>query len=338
MVPLLRQRGRRREIHRVFDGDLVAQAHAIRGERQPLDRVLARARRHVQSDAGRVGLEGDRIDHERLALPPADGVPVERGLNVGRMRRVHVDGAHDMVARVIEPHHDLVFADLDRAQLVEDREDRRGLDRAEPIGDELRLSGTAFRRDRPARHGPESRAERSAGGRPMTLEALGRREDAGSAIRGIERMNLAVLRRDVLDADLLAPTAAIGIGAHDDRRAGLQCVAIEAVDERLRDPEAFAFDQRRLAVRALGLDDQVHVRVHPVEPRDLPSIGSPGTCRTWTCCGGRQRGRPRARSRRGSGWRLSDVSYGDLGAETNTDDREIAGDGPHLGQHFGGGP
>ena len=85
VVPLLRQCGRPREIRRVFDGDLVAQPHAILRERQPLDRVLARARRHVQADAGRVGLEGDRIDHERLALPPADGVPVERGLNVGRM-------------------------------------------------------------------------------------------------------------------------------------------------------------------------------------------------------------------------------------------------------------
>src|SRR5690606_28431203 len=35
-------------------------------------------------------------------------------------------------------------------------------------------------------------------------------------------------------------------------------------------PEALAFDQCRLAVRADGLDDQVHVRVHPVEPRDGP--------------------------------------------------------------------
>ena len=92
--------------------------------------------------------------------------------------------------------------------------------------------------------------------------------DAGPAIRGIERMNLAVLRRDVLDADLLTPTAAIGIGAHDDGRAGLQCVPIEAVDERLRNPEAFAFYECRLTVRAFGFDDQVHVRVHPVEPRN----------------------------------------------------------------------
>jgi hypothetical protein len=45
---------------------------------------------------------------------------------------------------------------------------------------------------------------------------------------------------------------------------------IEAVDERLRNPEAFAFYERCLAVRAFGLDDQVHVRVHPVEPRDCP--------------------------------------------------------------------
>jgi hypothetical protein len=36
-------------------------------------------------------------------------------LNAGRMRGAHVDGAHDMVARVVEPHDDLVFADLDRA-------------------------------------------------------------------------------------------------------------------------------------------------------------------------------------------------------------------------------
>ena len=49
---------------------------------------------------------------------------------------------------------------------------------------------------------------------------------------------------------------------------GFSAFAIEPVDQRLRDPEAFAFDQRRLAVRAFGFDDQVHVRVHPVEARD----------------------------------------------------------------------
>ena len=83
-------------------------------------------------------------------------------------------------------------------------------------------------------------------------------------------MYLAVLSRDVQNADLLAPAAAIGVGAHDDRRAGHQRLPVEAIDERLRDREAFAFHQHRLAVRAFGLDDQVHVRIHPVEPRDLP--------------------------------------------------------------------
>src|SRR5512134_2417015 len=81
-------------------------------------------------------------------------------------------------------------------------------------------------------------------------------------------MNLAVLRRDVLYADLLTPAAAIGVSANDDGRAGLQCISIEAVDERLRNPETFAFYERRLAVRARGGDNQVHVRIHPVEPLD----------------------------------------------------------------------
>ena len=221
-----------------------------------------------RAEAGRVGLEADRIDHERLALPSADGVSVERGLNVGRMCGGHMDDTRGTVARVIELHHDLVVAELDRAQLVEYREDGRGIRIADSIIGERRLSGAALRRDRPARHGPHRRAEPRARRRPMTLEALGRRQRAGPAIRGIERMNLAVLRRDVHDADLLAPTAAIGVGAHDDGRAGRQRVSIEPVDERLRDPDAFALYERRLAVRAFRRDDEVHVRVHPVEARD----------------------------------------------------------------------
>ena len=43
----------------------------------------------------------------------------------------------------------------------------------------------------------------------------------------------------------------------------------QAVDERLRDRDALALDECRLAVRPRRLDDQVHVRVYPVEPRDL---------------------------------------------------------------------
>ena len=134
MIPLLRQRGRPREKVGVLDGDLVAQARAIVREREPLDHVLARARRHVQAEAGRVGVEADRIDHERLALPPADRVPVQQRLNVGGMLCAHVNDAIDMVARIVEPQHDLVVAELDRAQLVEYRQHRRGLRRADPIG------------------------------------------------------------------------------------------------------------------------------------------------------------------------------------------------------------
>ena len=194
------------------------------------------------------------------------------------------------VARVIELHHDLVFAELDRAQLVEYREDGRGIWIADSIIGERRLSGAALRRDRPARHGPHRRAEPRARRRPMTLEALGRRQRARPAIRGIERMNLAVLRRDVHDADLLAPTAAIGVGAHDDGRAGRQRVSIEPVDERLCDPDAFAFYQRRLAVRAFRRDDEVHVRVHPVEARDRAFDDDLlASCRTWTGCGAPKR-------------------------------------------------
>ncbi len=65
-------------------------------------------------------------------------------------------------------------------------------------------------------------------------------------------MNLAVLGRDVEDPDLLAPAAAIGIGAHDDGRAGLEVLFTQTVDQRLRDPEAFAFDLRWLTVGSFG--------------------------------------------------------------------------------------
>src|SRR4051812_41096644 len=105
----------------------------MRSERQTLDQVLARARWHVRTEAGRIGGESDRIDHERLAFPPADRVPLVRGLNVGRMLCGHVDDAIDTVARVVEVHHDLVFADLDRTQLVERREERYRLDIAKPV-------------------------------------------------------------------------------------------------------------------------------------------------------------------------------------------------------------
>ena len=79
----------------------------------------------------------------------------------------------------------------------------------------------------------------------MTFDALGPREHARPRVRRVERMNLAVLRRHVHDAHLLAPTAAIRVGAHDDGRAGFQRVSIQAVDERLRDADALAFDERK---------------------------------------------------------------------------------------------
>ena len=38
----------------------------------------------------------------------------------------------------------------------------------------------------------------------------------------------------------------------------------------MRNREAFAFDQNLFAFGAFGLDDQIHMRVLPVEPRDRP--------------------------------------------------------------------
>jgi len=89
------------------------------------------------------------------------------------MLRAHMDGALDAVARVIEPHHDLVFADLDRAQLVEHRKERRGLDKAEPIAFNcawtVRPSGVTGQRAMARRP-----RERRPGRRPVTCEAFGR--------------------------------------------------------------------------------------------------------------------------------------------------------------------
>src|SRR5690606_14613801 len=142
-------------------------------ERQPLAGMLTRARRHIATQAGRVGLAGGRLDPERIALPPTDGVPLARSVHVGRMLRVHTGRAREPVTRIVDAHDDLVRADRDFTHLVEHREERYGLYIAQPIGDQLRLSGTAFRRDWPARHGAESRAQRLPGGRPATRETFG---------------------------------------------------------------------------------------------------------------------------------------------------------------------
>jgi hypothetical protein len=52
--------------------------------------------------------------------------------------------------------------------------------------------------------------------------------------------------------------------------AGREIFLMEAVDERLRDGEAFALHDLRLAVLTHGFDEQVHVWVLPVEPCDRP--------------------------------------------------------------------
>src|SRR5690606_41560554 len=102
----------------------------------------------------------------------------------------------------------------------------------------------------------------------FAFEALGRRQRARAPVRRIERMNLPILRRDVENADLLAPAAAIRVRAHDDRRARLERLAAQPVDERLSDREAFALDDRGLPVGTDRLDEQIHVRVLPVEAVD----------------------------------------------------------------------
>ena len=117
MVPLLRQCGGPAEIHRVFDGDLVAQPSTFLRERQALDRVLVRARRHVHTVAGGVRLVGDRIDHERIAFPTSDGVAVPRRFDARRMLRGHLDRAYDMVAQVVEVQH-ASFTVVPRTELI----------------------------------------------------------------------------------------------------------------------------------------------------------------------------------------------------------------------------
>src|SRR5262245_39154001 len=52
VLPLLRQRGRRREIHRILDGDLVAQVHFVRSQSESLDGVLGGAGRYACTEAG----------------------------------------------------------------------------------------------------------------------------------------------------------------------------------------------------------------------------------------------------------------------------------------------
>jgi hypothetical protein len=75
----------------------------------------------AKAEAGAVGLEADRIDHERLTVPSVDGMSVERGLNVGRLCGGHVDDTFGEVAGVIELPHHLVLPELDRLQLVKYR-------------------------------------------------------------------------------------------------------------------------------------------------------------------------------------------------------------------------
>src|SRR5262245_31443863 len=104
----------------------------------------------------------------------------------------------------------------------------------------------------------------------MPLETLGRRQRAVAGIGRVEGMYLAVLSRDVENADLLAGAVFVGVCAHNDRRAGRERLPAEAIHQRLRNREAFSFDQNLFAFGAFGLDDQIHMRVLPVEPRDRP--------------------------------------------------------------------
>ena len=74
MIPLHRQLGWPREIHRIFNCDLVAQPFVAVRKCKPLDRVFARTRWHVSGNAGRVRFECNRIDDKRVIFPLADGM------------------------------------------------------------------------------------------------------------------------------------------------------------------------------------------------------------------------------------------------------------------------
>src|SRR6185503_4446627 len=194
---------------RVFHGDLVAQAQLVRSQRESLDGVFGRARRHAYAEAGHVGREGDGVDDEGVAVPTADGVAVLRRLYVVRMRGGHVDDALEVVARVVELHHDFVLADVDRTQLVEYGAERGRLDVAETVAKLLRLSGLGVGVQRESRHRPERGTGRGAVRRPMSRDARRRRQRSTARVGRVERMNLAVSSRDVEDSHLLAPAAAI---------------------------------------------------------------------------------------------------------------------------------
>ena len=82
-----------------------------------------------------------------------------RRLNVCRVLRHHMDRACDTIAGVVEVQDDCVFADFDLTHLVQYRQERRRLDVAKPVGDQLLCGSAAFRGHRPAGHCTESRAE-----------------------------------------------------------------------------------------------------------------------------------------------------------------------------------
>src|SRR5690606_18599007 len=106
--------------------------------------------------------------------------------------------------------------------------------------------------------------------RPLARDAFGRFQLERALVRRVEWMDLAVLGRDVEDAHLLTPAAAIRIRAHHDAHARLERVRTEPVDQRLRNREPFAFDQRAFAVRADRVDDQIDVRILPIVAMDRP--------------------------------------------------------------------
>jgi hypothetical protein len=81
-------------------------------------------------------------------------------------------------------------------------------------------------------------------------------------------MDLAIFGRDIENTHLLAPATAIRIHAYNDRRTGLQRFAAEPIDECLSNREAFTFDLRWLAIGAERIDEEIHMRVDPVEARN----------------------------------------------------------------------
>src|SRR5688500_11799514 len=117
MVPYHDVRHGSGEVVGIFERGLAPQTEPILSERESFGHVLARPRRDTDAgNAAGVWRKGGAVDHERLAVPPADRMTEQRRLGVRRMvGPIEMDRPHGFYASGVEADEKPPLRDRDLA-------------------------------------------------------------------------------------------------------------------------------------------------------------------------------------------------------------------------------